>query len=401
MIAPLIQTNEKERIQALESYSILDTLPETDYDNITAIASQICNTPISLITFLEGDRHWFKSHHGTPITQALRSNSFCGHAVNVPGEVFIIKDAREDQRFFDNPNVVNDPNIIFYAGVPLVGKDGLPLGTLCVMDNKPGELSESQIQTLKALSSQVMNLMELRKTKSTLEESLAQLKELNAELENFAHLAAHDLKSPLNNISGLADIFLSNYAADMDAEGLEFIQLILTSSNKLRSLIDGLLQYSKSNKLLNEGHSHIDLKSFVNEIKGLFMLEKNGKILFNSTVDSIFSNKIALEQVFINLISNAIKYNDKDQPVIEINVAETETHYQFTLTDNGPGIDPKHFEKIFRVFETATNEDRYGEKGNGIGLAVVKKIITSLGGAITVESALAQGTTFTFSVAKC
>lgn len=400
MKAPQIPANEKERLQVLESYSILDTLPENDYDNITAIASQICNMPVSMVTLIDSDRQWFKSRHGMQLTETPREYAFCGHAINIPDDIFMVKDAREDDRFFDNPYVTGDSNVVFYAGVPLVGKEGLPLGTLCVIDDKPGELTKEQVTTLKALSNQVMNLLELRRTKATLEKSLSELKELNTELENFAHVAAHDLKSPLNNISGLADIFLSQYGDDLDEEGLQFIQLILTASKNLRSLIDGLLQYSKSNKMLNDGHNWIETTAFFTEIKSLFTLEKNGRISIKTDVQSLFTNKIALEQVFINLISNAIKYNDKPKPAIEITLSENPTHYLFSVSDNGSGIQDKHFEKIFRVFETVSNEDRYGDKGNGIGLAVVKKIISSLNGTITVASEIGKGTTFTFSVGK-
>ena len=181
MLKPTIPDNEKERQKELASYSILDTLPEEDYDNLTAIAAEICGTNISLVSLLDDTRQWFKSHHGVDAEETPKEIAFCAHAINSPDEVFIVQDARKDDRFSDNPLVTEEPHVIFYAGVPLIGEKGLPLGTLCVIDNTPKLLSQSQINSLKALTNQVMNLMELRRTKAELEKILEETKEKQQE----------------------------------------------------------------------------------------------------------------------------------------------------------------------------------------------------------------------------
>lgn len=159
MITPKKHNNEEERLRDLESYSIIDSLPESDYDNLTRIASQICNTPISLVSLLDDKRQWFKSHHGLEISQTPKDYAFCAHAINDSNNIFIVEDARKDERFHDNPLVTGDPNIVFYAGVPLISENGYPLGTLCVIDNKPKTLTKDQILSLDALSKQAMNLL--------------------------------------------------------------------------------------------------------------------------------------------------------------------------------------------------------------------------------------------------
>ncbi len=161
--------NEKERLEALYSYSILDTLSERDYDNLTVIASEICEAKIALVSLVDSDRQWFKSAHGTHLTETKREHAFCAHATNTPNEMFIVADARIDSRFADNPLVTQDPQILFYAGAPLVTEKGLPLGTLCAINDSTKTPSEHQIRPLKALSQQVMNLLELRKQKQQLE----------------------------------------------------------------------------------------------------------------------------------------------------------------------------------------------------------------------------------------
>ena len=137
MIKPLIPLNEAERLESLVSYEILDTLPEDDFENVAIIAAEILNTPISAVSLVDDKRQWFKSIFGTTIKQAPRELSFCGHAILRPDEVLIIPDSREDERFKDNPIVIGEPKIVFYAGAPLVDSKGLSLGTLCVIDKVP------------------------------------------------------------------------------------------------------------------------------------------------------------------------------------------------------------------------------------------------------------------------
>ena len=144
MIEPKKYKKEEERIQDLESYSILDTLPESDYDNLTTIAAEICDTEISLISLVDNNRQWFKSSYGLNVKETPRKYAFCAHAINDPDNILIVKDARKDERFHDNPLVIGEPKVIFYAGVPLISDNGNPLGTLCVIDYKSKELTERQ-----------------------------------------------------------------------------------------------------------------------------------------------------------------------------------------------------------------------------------------------------------------
>ena len=155
--------DELKRLSALKSYEILDTLSEDEYDGITRLAAQICGTKISLITLIDESRQWFKSKHGIDAKETPRELAFCNHAIQSPHSVFIIEDSTKDDRFKDNPFVHGEPNIIFYAGVPLVDKDQFALGTLCVIDNEPKKLSADQIDALQTLSKSVINLFELRR----------------------------------------------------------------------------------------------------------------------------------------------------------------------------------------------------------------------------------------------
>jgi signal transduction histidine kinase len=171
MKAPELPHNEAQRLNALRGYEILDSLDEQEYDDITSVASEICQTPICVISLVDEHRQWFKSKVGLDATETSREVSFCGHAILQPNDVMIVPDARKDERFHDNPLVTGNPDIVFYAGVPLVDDMGFALGTICAIDTKPRELSTQQINALKILSKNVIALLSIKKKNSELEKS--------------------------------------------------------------------------------------------------------------------------------------------------------------------------------------------------------------------------------------
>jgi GAF domain-containing protein len=175
MKAAPLSSNESARLQSLNEHELLDTLPEAVYDDITKIASEITQAPIALITLVDDDRQWFKSKQGMVVRETPREYSFCAHAIVASDEVFIVPDARTDDRFHDNPLVIGEPRIVFYAGVPVKDADGNAMGTLCIIDKQPRELSDQQLESLKALAKLVNAHFELRKTRMDLDKALEDL----------------------------------------------------------------------------------------------------------------------------------------------------------------------------------------------------------------------------------
>jgi len=183
MKIPPKHANEEERLRYLESYQILDTPCEDDFEELTSLAAAICEVPIALITFVDRDRLWIKSKIGIEANQTDRNLAFCSHAILDVNDVFLIEDASKDQRFADNPNVAVENGPLFYAGAQLKNGNNLPLGTVCVVDIRPRKLSLKQIHALKAISKIVMNLLEARKSKIQQIQLKDELIEVNRQLE--------------------------------------------------------------------------------------------------------------------------------------------------------------------------------------------------------------------------
>ncbi|MEP5362229.1 MAG: GAF domain-containing sensor histidine kinase [Reichenbachiella sp.] len=395
MIPPELPKDEALRQKAVEKYQLLDTIPEESYDNITAMMAYICDVPISLITLLDQDRNFLKSHHGVDISESPREISFCGHAINAEEDITVIEDAREDERFQGNP-LVTDFQAIFYAGVPLVDPSGFKLGTICVYDHKPRKLNQEQIRALKAMSKQVVNLFDQRYKNFQLMSLQEQLMGRNEELKKFAATVSHDLKSPLANISALTDMIENESKGKLSEEAHLYLTHLRSSSNQLRRYIDGMLEFYKSDELVGRKVEKVVVEDLMHDLEEMGFNEPNALLKFESNKKQVRLNKAAIMQILLNLVVNGLKYNSKQDRLITIKINANKTMNHFEVSDNGDGMPEQFMKKAFDLFSIEGRKDRKGELGTGIGLATVKKLVESLGGTIAVESKPDIGTTFTF-----
>jgi signal transduction histidine kinase len=387
MKLPEIPENELQRLDALKEYSILDTLPEREFDEITALASFICKTPISLISLIDEKRQWFKSKQGLSVNETARELAFCAHAINSPNELLVVPDSRKDERFYNNPLVKDAPYVIFYAGIPLLSDGGLPLGTLCVIDNTPREIEREQLEALQFLANQLSRLLDKRKQELKLQMIVKELENKNASLNNFVRIAAHDLKSPLHCITMLSELVMSENSCQLNYEGLEMLTQIRNASTDLSGLIDGILKYSMDASIISKERRSFNLNGLIQSV--ISIVDPNNFSTINlhfSEKEQIFTNRTALEQILINILSNSIKYNDKDTTVIDIEFNVESEYSVLTITDNGPGISEDDKERIFEIFQTASKSDKFGRKGSGIGLATVKSLVSVLDGKVEVHT---------------
>lgn len=399
MIEAELPPSEIKRLAALEELQLLHTDPEEDYDDITKLASYICQVPVSLITLIGEDQQWFKSKVGTDKNSAPRAISHCSHAILNPKELMEIKDTRQDLRFKDNPYTLAEPKILYYAGMPLKSFNGNALGTLCVLDTKPNSLTEDQKSALKSLAKQVENLFELRRHNLKLDKVNKILIEKNVQLKDFAGTVSHDMKMPLANMILTADMLKAKYAGKFDEDGIKYLDYLKKSSFKLSSYITGILQHYESDSLTESIiEEEFDIHDLLEEIIDLLNINYNCVINLPEENLMMNCNRIALEQIIINLVSNSLKYNKNEEIVIDIECQKGSEFYHFTVKDNGIGIPKDKQEDIFELFTIIEETDRSGNRGNGIGLSTVKKLVNSLGGEISVDSEVNKGTSFHFSI---
>lgn len=399
--APIIPVNDLDRVAALREYGVLYTERESEYDQITQLACQITGMPISLISLVDRDEVWFKSTTGMEICSSERNLSFCSYATSANGEAFILEDIKQDPDFKDHPYANLKENAIeFYAGVCLIDKNGFKLGTLCVIDNKPNKLNEKQIVSLQILAKQVIKLIELQQANNILRSTQIDLERKNAELKSFAGVVSHDMKMPLANIILTTDILKAKYASELDDQAKEYLQYLKQSSFSLSDYITGLLEHYESDHHRDQYNQEFAIHHLLEEIVDLLNIDFECEINFPEKNVDLVCNKAVLEQIFLNIIGNSLKYNDKDTIIIDIDCEEKELEYSFKISDNGIGIPENKLNEIFTLFSTVGNTDRQGNKGHGIGLSTVKKLVESFGGKINVTSDIGKGTAFEFTIAK-
>lgn len=388
-----LEEAEQERIRALERYQVLDTPAEEEFDELTALASFICGTPISLISLITQDRQWFKSRIGLDLPETHRSISFCRYAIGGEG-LLEVKDTLQDERFRENPLVQGSPNIRFYAGSPLVNDEGQQLGTLCVIDTVPRTLTPEQKRALDILAKQVVAHFELRLKKQQLEKEEQRLKEANQKLEQFVRMVSHDLKGPIHNLQSVAE-WLEEDLSSMNLAGLaEAIGFVRERATAMESLVNGLLQYSLT-QVQNLPKEQVQVAEMLQEIVATTHGAKKFEVVLLPDLPTLLTEKVLLQQVLANLIANAVKHHHTGQGRLEVSASLDPGIVTFWVKDDGPGIDPINHEKVFGLFKRLTRDSKVS--GSGIGLATVRKIVEDRGGSIRLDSALGQGATFCFT----
>lgn len=224
-----------------------------------------------------------------------------------------------------------------------------------------------------------------------------QVESINQELKDFAYIVSHDLKAPLRGIRTLADWIGSDYADKLDDEGREQMGLLSGRVDRMHNLIDGILEYSRVGREI-EKRVQVNLNVLVSEVIEMVAPTENIEITVENEMPVVECGKTRIMQVFQNLLSNAVKYTDKPQGRIKIGCVEEDGFWKFSVADNGPGIEERHFEKIFQIFQTLSPRDEV--ESTGVGLSVVKKIVELYGGKIWVESKPGEGSTFFFTLPK-
>lgn len=395
MISAPFPDNEQERLRRLKELDILDTLEEQAYDDLTHLAAQICDTPIALVSLIDNDRQWFKSHLGLEATETPRELAFCAHAI-LDDNVFIVEDSDKDERFKDNPLATEEPHVKFYAGAPLILDNNIHLGTLCVIDKKARHLSDEQIFSLEALARQVVGQLELRL-------KIKEMTHLDEAKDEFLAMVSHELRTPLTSIHGSLGL-LANQAKQLPDDSFQLVDIAHRNTSRLLNIVNDILDLAKQEAgKFDINPQIVDLQQLAEQAVQLnqdYCKQCNCQIKFeprNSTPIMINGDPDRLLQVLGNLISNAAKFTRPDD-TIDISTEVRGNKAWLKITDHGSGLTEQQLGQLFEKFKQASTNGNHKLPGTGLGLIISKNIVELHQGEIGCESTPGVETTFFITI---
>ncbi|MDT0649476.1 sensor histidine kinase [Autumnicola edwardsiae] len=392
-------TTKKKDRSSLKEYNFVKKEVDKDYDELTFLAAQVCKVPIAQIGIICENNIWFKSSHGTEVAEIIKQNFLFNETLCNPEDVSIFH-KKNAPAAFEELSALYQEDLQFYAGIPLFSPKGEAIAVFNILDTYPRELSENEKRSLHSLANQTHHLFEYRKQNNKLYYVQKKLKLKYQELEKFTSVVSHDIKSPLANIISLSELLKDENEGKLDEENSLYLQYLVESSYSLRNYVDGILGYYRSDHISEKDFENVDLEGLLKKVADLYQISEDIEISYPKNITLHKVNKSALTQVFMNLISNALKYNNKDFRKIDINFEEVKDFYIFEVKDNGNGITKQNLEKIFDLFTTLDSNDRDGNPGSGIGLATVKKLVENMDGKIEVNSIPGDGSSFKFKIRR-
>lgn len=384
------QDKESKRLESLRKYNVLDTPPDGSFDHITKLAAKLLEVPIAIVTLVDTDRIWFKSRYGLEACQIGRDPGLCASAI-LSDQLYLVEDALIDARTLANPLVAGEFGLRFYAAVPLTVKDGHNLGTLCVIDRQPRQLTDLQRSTLQSLGEILIDQLELRLAARTAISKQNQL----------LSVAAHDLKNPLAAITAISDLIKkengNGAAVDMLCDKIK------DASGRMNRKITHLLESaSKDADDIRLQMTKVDFSKMVAQVvSSNQVLASNKNLLLQLDIQQqpiIDGDEEKLLEAIDNLVNNAIKYSPYHKN-ISIIVDEVNGYAIFQIKDEGQGFTEADKENMFQRFSRLSAQPTGGESSTGLGLSIVKTIVEAHRGSVSAESAgTDKGSTFTIAL---
>ncbi|TDW47729.1 phospho-acceptor domain-containing protein [Flavobacterium sp. 270] len=396
-----IPHNEQERLLALRRYNILDTLPDTAFDDATKLVSYICGVPIAHISFIDENRQWFKSEIGIGVSEVPREISFCQYTI-MDSKMVEVPDTFLNDQFKDDPNVTGGFKIRFYAGIPLTTPDGYNIGTLCAIDHVTKELNENQRNALSIVAKHVINQLELGTKNFELDAQKRIAERAVLAKDSFLANMSHEIRTPLNAIIGFTDLLAQTKLDEIQRDYIDSVQI---AGENLLLIVNDILDLSKieSGNLAIENQP-FNLKKTLKHVYNLLKVKVRKDVEFNLFLDAdmpdiVIGDQGRLNQILVNLTGNALKFTEEGDVTVSVKmVDETDDHYslRFTIKDTGIGIPKNKLNTIFERFTQAEESTTRKFGGTGLGLNIVKQLVELHDAKIEVKSQVGRGSEFFF-----
>ena len=381
--------------QIPEEFDIIRAAPVKEYEDLLFVCANISGSAAAALIITGPNETWQKAIYNNSGEELSLQDSVLEFATEQSANL-IVPALQQESRI----NLSGNRNYNFLAVLPLFLGSGEKLGFIILLDAEEKKLKQGQEDSLNILKEQILNLVSYRKQNSQFRRVRRNLEQKYHDLEKFASVVSHDIKSPLANIISLTGLLKEENEHNFNEETRQYINFLSQASHTLRTYVDGLLIFYRSDKILEKEEEDVDLAQFFEKFINLYDVGQDVEIKFPQHGKLHQVNKAALTQIFMNLISNGLKYNDKPVRKVEIIFHPLPEYYEFEVRDNGNGIPRESFDRIFELFATLDQNDREGNPGSGIGLATVQKLLHHMGGDIRIESEPGRGSNFIFKIKR-
>jgi signal transduction histidine kinase len=392
-------------LASLQAHDLLDTLPEQDFDDLTALASRLCDTPIALVSLVDRHRQWFKSRAGLDATETPRDVAYCSHTI-LGEDLMEVPDALQDERFHDNPLATGAPHVRFYAGTPLRAESGHRLGTLCVIDHVPRALTEAQRDSLRRLGRQVEAQLRLRLRMRELERREAEgrsqrdaLARAREQRDALTQLVMKDLQVPLSGIQVHASFIM--YRPQVTEEVRLAARDAHEAAESARRLVANLMDVGHEEAPLAPKLAEVDITALLADVARDFSSRIQGsQRLFTPCVrvprQQVMVDRELLRRAVDNLLDNSYRFTALGSGRVVLEASQPEPGLlEIRVRDEGPGIPAAARGHVFEALvPDGTPTAARARASNGLGLVFCRRVVQAHGGWCWVEDNRPKGVAF-------
>lgn len=366
------------RREAIADYRVVGQPPEPDLEGLVQLAARVCGVSTAVINIIDDRFQHQIAAVGLTASVCSREDSMCAVVFREPGHI-VVSDARLDPRFAGNPFVTGEiARVRFYASSPLVTPDGVPIGTLCVFDEEPGELSPEDSRALALLAHQVVDVLELRRMTRELGQS-------NEQLESFAAQVSHDLRNPLTALAGFIELAADSPELTNAPQAARALARAESAADRMATMLSDLLDYARIGGAQPRA-DEVELDGVVQAVLEDLSaaIEESRTTVVVDTPPTVIGDATLLRVLVQNLVANAVKFSRAAGivPIVEIRASELTGGWRITVDDNGPGVPAAHRERVFDLMERG---DAAEVPGLGIGLSTCRRIVEAHGGRIGID----------------